>query len=174
MAVQGFLWLAMRYPSTIISVFLTRFSYFLLKWLSNCPHEVGWTPFQILTSRKISLVKTGIEPGTSWMTVRRVYFPINFYWDKKLDCKLPTVNYFLIVFSVSQATVVSHKRCRAIFSGARGGHLQILIHYLYYYYYVHCCGASASMRACHEAGPGSIPGRDKFPGWGFFGGFPDL
>ena len=29
---------------------------------------------------------------------------------------------------------------------------------------VHRCGASGSMRACHTAGPGSIPGRDKFPG----------
>ena len=33
---------------------------------------------------------------------------------------------------------------------------------------VHRCGASDSMRACHGAGPGLIPGRDKFPGWGFF------
>ena len=29
---------------------------------------------------------------------------------------------------------------------------------------VHRCEASDSMRACHAAGPGSIPGRDKFPG----------
>ena len=29
---------------------------------------------------------------------------------------------------------------------------------------VHRCGTSGSMRACHAAGPGSIPGRDKFPG----------
>ena len=36
---------------------------------------------------------------------------------------------------------------------------------------VHRCGASGSMRACHAAGPGSIPGRDKFPGWGFSRGF---
>ena len=36
---------------------------------------------------------------------------------------------------------------------------------------VHRCGASGSMRACHAAGPGSIPGRDKFPGWGFFSWF---
>ena len=36
---------------------------------------------------------------------------------------------------------------------------------------VHSCGASGSMRACHAAGPGSIPGRDKFPGWGFSGFF---
>ena len=28
---------------------------------------------------------------------------------------------------------------------------------------VHRCGASGSMRACHAAGPGSIPGRYKFP-----------
>ena len=38
-------------------------------------------------------------------------------------------------------------------------------------YTVHRCGASGSMRACHAAGPGSIPGRDRFPGWGFFGFF---
>ena len=40
------------------------------------------------------------------------------------------------------------------------------------YNLVHRCGASASMRACHAAGRGSIPGRDNFPGWGFFGVFP--
>ena len=32
------------------------------------------------------------------------------------------------------------------------------------YWKVHRCGASGSMRACHAAGPGSIPGRDRFPG----------
>ena len=36
------------------------------------------------------------------------------------------------------------------------------------YTLVHRCGTGGSMRACHAAGPGSIPGRDKFPGWGFF------
>ena len=36
---------------------------------------------------------------------------------------------------------------------------------------VHRCGASGSMRACHAAGPGSIPGRDRFPGWVFFSEF---
>ena len=41
-------------------------------------------------------------------------------------------------------------------------------------YPVHRCGTSGSMRACHAAGPGSIPGRDKFTGWGFFGVFPHL
>ena len=29
---------------------------------------------------------------------------------------------------------------------------------------VHRCGLGGSMRACHAAGPGSIPSRDKFPG----------
>ena len=29
---------------------------------------------------------------------------------------------------------------------------------------VHRCGPGGSMRACHAAGPGSIPGREKFPG----------
>ena len=42
------------------------------------------------------------------------------------------------------------------------------------YRLVHRCGPAGSMRACHAAGPGSIPGRDKFPGWGFFGVFPHL
>ena len=36
-------------------------------------------------------------------------------------------------------------------------------------FFVHRCGASGSMRACHAAGPGSITGRDRFPG--FFRGF---
>ena len=36
---------------------------------------------------------------------------------------------------------------------------------------VHCCGPGDSMHACHAAGLGSIPGQDKFAGWGFFGGF---
>ena len=40
--------------------------------------------------------------------------------------------------------------------------------------FVHRCGPGGSMRACHAAGPGSIPGRDRFPGWGFFGVFPHL
>ena len=35
-------------------------------------------------------------------------------------------------------------------------------------------GAGGNMRACHAAGPGSISGRDKFLGWGFFGVFPPL
>ena len=39
------------------------------------------------------------------------------------------------------------------------------------FYNLWICGASGSMRACHAAGPGSIPGRDRFPGWGFFGFF---
>ena len=28
---------------------------------------------------------------------------------------------------------------------------------------VHRCGLGGSMRSCHAADPGSIPGRDKFP-----------
>ena len=28
---------------------------------------------------------------------------------------------------------------------------------------VHRCGKGGSMPGCHGAGPGSIPGRDKFP-----------
>ena len=29
---------------------------------------------------------------------------------------------------------------------------------------VHHCGTGGSMRVCHAAGPGLIPGRDNFPG----------
>ena len=40
--------------------------------------------------------------------------------------------------------------------------------------WVHRCGPGGSVRACHTAGPGSIRGRDKFPGWDIFGAFPHL
>ena len=42
----------------------------------------------------------------------------------------------------------------------------VLIIYLIalYYNHVHRCGTGDSMRACHAAGPGSILGRDRFPG----------
>ena len=39
---------------------------------------------------------------------------------------------------------------------------------------LHRCGPGGSMRACHAVGPGSIPGREKFPGWVFFGVFLHL
>ena len=39
---------------------------------------------------------------------------------------------------------------------------------------IHRCRLGGSMRACHAAGPGSISGRDKFPGWVFFGVFSRL
>ena len=39
---------------------------------------------------------------------------------------------------------------------------------------IHRCGPGGSMCTCHAAGLGSIPGRDMFPGWGFFGVFPHL
>ena len=38
----------------------------------------------------------------------------------------------------------------------------------------HRCGGDGSMRAYQAAGPGSIPGREKIPGWCFSGGFPRL
>ena len=37
--------------------------------------------------------------------------------------------------------------------------------------FVHRYVAEGSTRACRAAGPSSIPGRDKFPGWDFFGVF---
>ena len=52
--------------------------------------------------------------------------------------------------------------------------LLLLLLLLLFKYCVHRCGASGSMRACHAASPSSIPGRDRFPGWGFFGVFPHL
>ena len=38
------------------------------------------------------------------------------------------------------------------------------VHQTQNYIFVHRCGASGSMHACHAAGTGSIPGRDKFSG----------
>ena len=40
----------------------------------------------------------------------------------------------------------------------------LLLFYSILFQFVHRCGAVGSMRACHAAGPGSNPGRDKFPG----------
>ena len=38
-------------------------------------------------------------------------------------------------------------------------------------YKIRLCGAGGSMHVFHGEGPRSIPGQDKFPGWGFFRGF---
>ena len=62
-------------------------------------------------------------------------------------------NFFLLYWFLPNFTVYSH------------WHIEILN------IWVHRCGTGGSMRACHAAGPGSIPDRDKFPGWGFFRGF---
>ena len=45
MTVQGALWLAKRYPSTLISVYLTGLRYFSYQAGTNWPHETGCTPF---------------------------------------------------------------------------------------------------------------------------------
>ena len=42
-------------------------------------------------------------------------------------------------------------------------------YYLYKNERVHRCGTGGSMRTCHAAGPGSVPVRDRSPGWGFSG-----
>ena len=48
--------------------------------------------------------------------------------------------------------------------------LNIFLSVLFYYYFfftferVHRYGLGGSVRACHAAGSGTIPGRDKFPG----------
>ena len=51
---RGALWLAKRYTSTLISVFLTEFRHGTshIKQLPNWPHEAGWTPFQTLYFKK--------------------------------------------------------------------------------------------------------------------------
>ena len=43
-----------------------------------------------------------------------------------------------------------------------------------WYFTVHRCGAGGSKHACHAVSLGSIPDRDKFPGWGFLGFFSHL
>ena len=65
MAVQVALWLAKRYPSTLISVFLTGFCYFSNQVTTQLSSR-GWVdpvPDPVLP---------GIDPGTSWMAVRHV------------------------------------------------------------------------------------------------------
>ena len=49
-----------------------------------------------------------------------------------------------------------------------------LVHKANHKIVVHRCEPGVSMLACHAAGPSSILGRDKFPGWGFFGVSPHL
>ena len=43
--------------------------YFPIRWLSNCPYEAGWTPFNTESTIKIvELLR--IEPATTWLKVR--------------------------------------------------------------------------------------------------------
>ena len=42
--------------------------------------------------------------------------------------------------------------------------IQKICFYNFWPILVHRCGAGGSMRACHAAGPGSIPGWDKLSG----------
>ena len=67
MAEQGTLWIARRYTSILISVFLTGFRFFSTNW----PHEAGWTRSRPYNSRKISRVQPRTESGTFWLAVRR-------------------------------------------------------------------------------------------------------
>ena len=75
MAVQGAFWLAKRYTSTLISVFLTGFRYFSYQIANQLPSR-GWVdpiPDPILRDRFLGY-RPGIEPGTSWITVRRANY----------------------------------------------------------------------------------------------------
>ena len=58
---------AMRYPSTLMSVFLTGFCYFSYQVAIELSSRPSTRPY---TSRKMSRVQLGIEPGTSWIAVR--------------------------------------------------------------------------------------------------------
>ena len=76
----------------------------------------------------------------------------------------PRYTEFVLLYSSS----VTEQTCYFLMQYFRKKHMPFNS---YYKKLVHRRGTSGSMRACHAAGPGSIPGRDKFPGWGFFGGF---
>ena len=69
MAVQRALWLAKRLSLNLNFSFLNRISLLLISNSYPCPHEAG-PRSRPYTSRKISRVKPGIEPGTSWMAVK--------------------------------------------------------------------------------------------------------
>ena len=56
---QGDFWLE-KHLSILISVCLTALRYFLYQVATNCVHEAGWNPFQILYFQKISSVQQGI------------------------------------------------------------------------------------------------------------------
>ena len=72
LAVQGTLWLAKRLSLNLNFSFLNRISLLLIS--SSDPivfTRLGRPRSRPYTSRKISMVQPGIEPGTSWMAVRR-------------------------------------------------------------------------------------------------------
>ena len=73
MTVQGALWLAKRLSLNLNFIFLNRTRYFAYQVATRLSSR-GWVdhvPTLYCNSRKISRVQPGIEPGTSWMAVRR-------------------------------------------------------------------------------------------------------
>ena len=72
MAAQGALWLAKRYPSTLISVLLTGFRYFSYQAATQLASR-GWVvpvPDPILPETFLGYSRES-NPGPSWMAVRR-------------------------------------------------------------------------------------------------------
>ena len=63
---NGIIWLAL---SSINIDFLIQICYFWIKYLPNCPHEAGWTPFQAWSKCKMVDVP-GIDPATAWSVFR--------------------------------------------------------------------------------------------------------
>ena len=70
-AVQGALWLAKRIYLNLNFCFLNRISLLISSSYPIVLTRLGGPRSRPCTSRKISRVELGIEPGTSWMAVRR-------------------------------------------------------------------------------------------------------
>ena len=73
---------------------------------------------------------------------------------ESFDCDL--TQYFLFVISIHRYDLLNEDIdfcCNKIYHKKS-----------YIFIDVHRCGTSGCMRACHAAGPGSVPGREKFPG----------
>ena len=92
------------------------------------------------------------------------------YFNKYLDVHLE-INIFSLVsaFSQKNKTYKMGLRvcvcvCVQLWSSPINFHTSYAIDTKFWLHIVHRCGGSGSMGVCHAAGPGSIPGRDRFPG----------
>ena len=105
-----------------------------------------------------NLSRPGIEPGPATWQARMLPLAPQRWTYRLFHIKKTVLVLWRILLSQSEISVI------LFYDDCVNSHSTI----------VHRCEPGGSMRACHAAGPGSIPSRDKIPGWGFFGVFPHL